>query len=87
MKALYTLLFISFFIFTGCEEDPVVNEDGGGILITNTLNDNNVGNGNTDELQNYFYDLEDNIDIRYNVYNNASIETPLLWGEEDTLNF
>ena len=73
LKNLFSVLFVFSavsFVFFGCEqkEDEKIET----IELVNTLGDPSVGNGSTGLIQDYFYTLDDEIEVQFYRYNSAN---------------
>ena len=73
LKNLFSVLFVFSavsFVFFGCEqkEDEKVEI----VELVNTLGDPSVGNGSTGLIQDYFYTLDDEIEVQFYRYNSAN---------------
>lgn len=62
-----SILTIFVFLFVGCE-DPTKPKESNSATKKNTLNDPNLGN-ETGDIQDYFYDFDEEIDANYLYYN------------------
>ena len=58
------------FMFTSCEKEE--DEEIETFELVNTLDNSSVGNGMTGHIQDYFFSLEDEIEVQFYMFNSAS---------------
>ena len=91
MKLLYKTLFILIAVLSISCEQPTSGSSSNNSLES-TLNDSNLSDGITGNVDEYFYDLDEsevpNVNSRFYRYSGLSIIEPLAFdSENDTLNF
>ncbi|MBT5269849.1 MAG: hypothetical protein HOL70_10435 [Candidatus Marinimicrobia bacterium] len=88
MKKTLTIILVGFLVFIsgGCD-NPTDNDDkitGG----TNTLEDTSLNANFIGSSSDYFYDLEENVNVKFYRWDQENIGTPILFDPDvDTLNF
>lgn len=66
----FPLLVICGISFSSCDKEEAVVEEQ--FELINTLGNSTVGNGSSGHIEDYFYDLDDNIEVDFYLFNNAS---------------
>ena len=93
MKLLHKTLFVLIAVLgISCDETTTGSSSDNSSNLESTLNDSNVGNGVTGNIDEYFYDLDEleipYVNSQFYLYSGLSIIEPLAFDPtSDTLNF